>query len=320
MSRERSDVADREGPDGASRAGADLAGPGTVALRERAFDGSLAADLAARPPCTGPGAAELRWLGQAGFAIDVDGRRLLIDPYLSDSLARRHANGRWSHARLMPAPIPPEALEGIDLVLCTHRHGDHMDPDTLAPLARSHPDLQFVVPAASVDAARMRADVGDDRLVPVDAGEAVEPLPGVRVRAVAAAHERLEVDAAGRHVWLGYAIEAAGLAIYHSGDTVPYPGLAGTVRALAPDLALLPVNGRDAERLAAGVPGNLTLDEATALCRQAGVGRMIAHHHGMFAFNTIAAEEIDARVAPEAAAGLALVRARTGRAWRLGTG
>lgn len=113
-------------------------------------------------------------------------------------------------------------------------------------------------------------------------------------------------------------IEIAGVRIYHSGDCVPYPGLTANVAALAPHVALLPVNGRDAERSGNGVPGNFTLDEAVTLAKGAGVRVMIAHHHGLFDFNTIAPGEIDARIVEERGA-LALYRARTQCAWRVRT-
>jgi L-ascorbate metabolism protein UlaG (beta-lactamase superfamily) len=58
-------------------------------------------------------------------------------------------------------------------------------------------------------------------------------------------------------------------------------------------LALLPVNGRDLHRAGNGVPGNFTLAEALALCEAAGIPTMIAHHWGMFDFNTVTREELD---------------------------
>lgn len=47
------------------------------------------------------------------------------------------------------------------------------------------------------------------------------------------------------------------------------------------------MNGRDAERSGNGVPGTFTLDEAITLCHDAGVPAMIAHHYGLFEFNTV---------------------------------
>ena len=243
----------------------------------------------------GPGQPGIVWLGQAGFWIETGAHRVLIDPYLSDSLARRYAGKPNDHKRLMPPPVTPEALPRPDIVLVTHAHTDHMDPDTLAPLARRFPDLPFVVPAASLDTAQDRIGA-DARLVPVDAGQRHGLLPGLAIAAVAAAHETLQTDALGRHPFLGYGLVTAAGTIYHSGDCVPHDGLLSAVRALAPDIALLPVNGRDAARLAAGIPGNFTLDEAMTLARAADVPFLVPHHFGMFAFNTCDEGEIDRAV------------------------
>jgi hypothetical protein len=55
-------------------------------------------------------------------------------------------------------------------------------------------------------------------------------------------------------------------------------------------VAILPVNGRDAQRTAAGIPGNFTFDEAVELCRQAGIDSLLVCHFGIFDFNTVGRE------------------------------
>ena len=251
----------------------------------------------------------LAWLGQAGFVLRIGEAVVLIDPYLSDQLAAKYRGTRFPHVRMMAAPIEPETFPRIDLVVCTHRHSDHMDRGTLPVVAARHPSCRFVVPAA--EQAHAEA-IGLDpaRLIPVDAGQTLQPLAGLDLvlRPVAAAHERLEQDERGRQRFLGYGIEAAGMRLYHSGDCVPYPGLVDTVRGLAPDIALLPVNGRDAVRAGAGVPGNFTLYEAIALCEAAGIALLLPHHWGLFAFNTIDPEEIDAAARRPAAGRPGLLR------------
>lgn len=228
----------------------------------------------------GSGDVGVAWLGQAGFLVRSAAVRLVIDPYLSDSLAAKYRDKPLSHGRMMPAPIAPEELTSLDLVLCTHRHTDHMDPGTLPALARANPACRFVVPAAEAEAAR-QAGVPNDRLVAVDADQTHELHPRLTLHALPAAHETLERDDAGRHRYLGYAVTLANLTLYHSGDTVPFDGLDRRVRAVAPDVALLPVNGRGK-----GVAGNFTFDEAAALCMSVGIRHLIPHHFGLFAFNT----------------------------------
>lgn len=292
-----------------------------AAISVETFDVPLHARLTDRACAPQDGGVLLYWLGQAGFVIECSGMRMLIDPYLSDSLAQKYRGTRYPHTRMMAPPLDPATLDRLDLVLCTHRHTDHMDPGTLRPIARRFPSVKFVVPAASVDEAMKRCGVEASRLIPVNAGQRVQALEDCYVSAIASAHETLDMDAQGLYPWLGYVIELASaqgaVKLYHSGDCVPYPELADRLAQHAVNLALLPVNGRDMERSGNGVPGNFTLDEAVALATAAGVPAMLAHHHGLFDFNTVSPEAIDARARQERAAGLQIHRAQTGCAWHV---
>lgn len=266
------------------------------------------------PGFPAPGQPGLYWLGQAGFWIETGAHRLLIDPYLSDSLAIKYAGQPNDHRRMMPPPVSAGALPRPDLVLITHAHTDHMDPLTLAPLAQRHPGLPFVVPAARAAAARDR--IGDQaRLILADAGEVMQPLPGLQLTVFPAAHETLDRDAQGRHPFLGYGIVAGGLRLYHSGDCIPFDGLPALLAAFAPQIALLPVNGRDARRRAAGIPGNFTLQEAIALA--SGLPYLIPHHFDMFAFNTLDPALIDVAAGGQAAGQTRLLRPRAGEMLRI---
>lgn len=261
-------------------------------------EGGLAAWLA--QPFAGLG---LAWLGQAGFLLRLGETVVLVDPYLSDHLAAKYRGTRFPHARMMAAPIAPDGFPRVDLVVCTHRHSDHMDPGTLPVLSARHPGCRFVVPASERDHAEALG-LDPARLVPASAGQALRPAGlDLVLSPIPAAHERLERDGEGRHRFLGYGIEVAGMRLYHSGDCIPYPGLVDAVRDLAPDMALLPVNGRDPVRAGAGIPGNFTLDEAVALCEAAAIPLMVPHHWGMFDFNTADPALIDAAAARQGASG-----------------
>lgn len=234
----------------------------------------------------------LAWLGQAGFLIRTASRTLLIDPYLSDFLARRYLGREFAHERLMPPPLAVAELDRLDLVLCTHRHSDHMDPDTLCRIAARHPECRFVVPAAELDHA-WGLGLPADRLLPIDAGETRSPVDDLAITAVPAAHESLDHDDAGRCRFLGYVVQTSGLSLYHSGDTVVHRELPALLGHLAIDCAILPVNGRDECRTARGVPGNMTAAEAIALCRAAGIPLLVPCHFGLFAFNTASPADLE---------------------------
>lgn len=236
----------------------------------------------------------LWWLGQAGFAIRHRETLLFIDPYLSDVLADKYRGQLFPHTRMQPPPVNPSDVTGLTAVLCTHGHTDHMDLGAI-PYLQSRSDPLFVVPRSEATKGVGRG-IPPARLVGIDAGESFE-APGYRVTALPAAHEELTEDAHGQNLFLGYVIEIGGARIYHSGDCAPYPGQRELVAALDVDLALLPVNGRDAHRKSNGVPGNLTLDEGLALVRAAGIPKLVCHHWGMFAFNTAHPAQLRAQLA-----------------------
>ena len=254
------------------------------------------AAIPARRAASG-GALSAWWLGQAGFLLEGGGRRVLVDAYLSDTLAEKYRGKPFPHVRMMPPPIEPGALADLDVVLATHAHTDHLDPGTLGPVAAANPACRFVVPASAREIAISRG-VPPDRLVPASAFAPLE-VAGVRVHPIPSAHEQLALDDAGEHRFLGYVLDLGGVTVYHPGDCVPYPDLAALLARHAVDLALLPVNGRDARRASSGVPGNFTLDEAMELAAACGFGAVIGHHYGLFDFNTIdpaaARERIAAR-------------------------
>ena len=247
-----------------------------------------------------PDALHLWWLGQSGYLVHWDGRFLLLDPYLSDSLTRKYASTDKPHVRLSERVIAPERLDFVDVVTSSHNHTDHLDPETLQALARANPGLVMVCPEANRVTARERSGLPDARIVGLDAPPSGTSTPGshlphsevavagVQIHAVPAAHEALDTNAAGLHLYLGFVIQAGPFSIYHSGDTVLYPGMVDRLRPFAVTVALLPINGHQPGR---GVAGNLSGREAAQLGSAIGAGCVIPCHYDLFAFNTASPDE-----------------------------
>lgn len=263
---------------------------GRLLLQTQAARLSASLDIPPRP-----GELSLWWLGQAGFLVKTARHTILIDPYLSDALARKYQGAEFPHRRMMAPPVRYEELQGVDLFCSTHAHSDHLDAEGLECLALASPECLFMVPASAVGKALERG-VPRDRMIPVDGGEAREPLAGLTVQTLSSAHEEVTKDAAGHDLYLGYVLRLEERTLYHSGDCVPYPGLAEILRSLAVDLALLPVNGRDVYRAERGVPGNFHYREARELINTAHIPYMIPHHYGMFDFNTVVLADLQARI------------------------
>jgi len=242
---------------------------------------------------------ELRfwWLGQAGFAFRFQETLILIDPYLSDSLAEKYKNSEFKHIRMMDPPLMPQDIRGCNWYLCTHGHTDHMDPGTIS-LVEQNSDPKFVIPRAEVERGLDRG-IPSGSMAPINAGEIIDLDEGIQLEAIPSAHEALEVDSGGNHRYLGYILSFPDLKIYHAGDCIPYPGLASRLGEKEIDIAFLPINGRDEYRLSMGVPGNFTVEEAIQLCLDARIPQLVCHHFGMFSFNTIGREAAEAKLSAD---------------------
>jgi L-ascorbate metabolism protein UlaG (beta-lactamase superfamily) len=242
-------------------------------------DEALLADIRCRRGAEG---VDLWWLGQSGYLIRFGERHWLIDPYLSDSLTKKYASTDKPHVRMSERVIDPVRLDFIDVVTSSHAHTDHLDPETLVPLFEVNPKLRMVCPASIVSLAAERAGVGEDRILGVDAGEKHE-IDGIRIHVIPSAHNELEKDALGRHLYVGYVFEFGAFRLYHSGDTLLYPGMEDLLRPFCVDIALLPINGNRPERR---VAGNLDAAEAVQLAKSIGAKKTIPCHYDMLTFNT----------------------------------
>ena len=225
------------------------------------------------------------WLGQAGFILKSENTCCIIDPYLSDSLAVKYREAKFKHQRMTPIPVAPKELTGLDGILCTHHHSDHLDPGTLPALLEANPAARLIAPRASFD--RLEAmGLGTALSDPVNPQMKLS-VGNFTITVIPACHETMETDRAGNYRFVGYLLEAANIRIYHSGDCIPFDSQAKLLRSLNTDLALLPINGRDEIRSSNGIPGNFTVDEAIELCNEADIEGLICHHFEMFDFNTI---------------------------------
>ena len=70
---------------------------------------------------------KITWLGQAGLMFETNDKIIMIDPYLSDSVAKIEPKNKRRIA-------VDEAFLKIkpDIIVLTHNHLDHTDPETLA--------------------------------------------------------------------------------------------------------------------------------------------------------------------------------------------
>jgi L-ascorbate 6-phosphate lactonase len=223
----------------------------------------------------------IRWLGQSGFVLEGGGLRVLIDPWLSD------------HELRTSAPDPLDSLPpGIMWLLASHEHADHLDLPALLGLLERYPKITVVVPAPLAE--RVRDAVPRATVVGIQPAEMIAAgsttihgataWHGVTVEEVYTDGRGLRSD--GQTPFVGYVIEFPEATVYHGGDTILGAGMVEELSALHIDIALLPINGRDAERESAGILGNLDAAEAVDLAERLGARVIVPMHFDMVGGNT----------------------------------
>lgn len=224
----------------------------------------------------------LWWLGQSGFLLQWNGQRVLIDPYLSDSLTKKYSNTDKPHIRMSERVVDPELLKNISIVSSSHNHTDHLDGETLIPIIKNNPGINFIIPEANRDFVTERVQCERNFPVGLSDGQSVSIGP-FTFHGIPAMHNEIERDEKGNSKYMGYVIEAGNWSVYHSGDTLWFDELVALLKPFAVDLALLPINGNNPE---SKVAGNLNCKQAATLGKLIEARYVIPCHYDMFTFNT----------------------------------
>jgi L-ascorbate 6-phosphate lactonase len=228
---------------------------------------------------------ELYWLGQAGFRLSaaVGGPTVFCDPFIT-----RRDDRSWQ------APVDTDALARADLILVSHEHTDHLDRPALRAAAQlAGARFTLVVPRPLAQDVCAAFDLPPERVIGAQPDQVIERA-GIRVHPVPARHGVNVADAytfgeelsAGMVRYLGYVIELGGVRAYHAGDCIPYDGYIERLQSLGPQVALLPINGRDFFREAEeNIVGNMDFREAARLASDIGAQVLVPMHWELFAHN-----------------------------------
>ena len=144
------------------------------------------------------------WLGQAGFYIEVCGIKVLIDPYLSESCKALNSQ---NYRRM---PIDESFLDiRPDVIVLTHEHLDHTDPDTLERYLGKDGEITVLASPGAWEKVRK---FGSGHNYVRFSRHTEWTVGDVRFTAVKAEHSSYEP--------IGVIIEAEEKKYYHTGDTL----------------------------------------------------------------------------------------------------
>ena len=222
-------------------------------------DSTLATRIAAQK--VAPNRVVAWWLGGSGFMLKTAaGATILLDPYLSNSVQAGHGMGR-----AVPIPLDPAILRP-DVVISTHWHEDHLDPETIPVIARNSSETKFVMPPSAMGRA-VGWGIARSRITAMSWGDRTSVV-GVDIEAVPARHD-LGVLGWETPDAMGVILHSDGVTIYNSGDT-EHDARLRNLRGRRFDAAMVCING---------VTGNMDAHEAALLVWQLGAHTVIPMHH-----------------------------------------
>lgn len=153
------------------------------------------------------------WLGHSSVLVELDRKRILIDPVFSE----RASIFMWAGPRrFQPAPIQARDLPAIDAVLISHDHYDHLDEPTIRELvdktASFHVPLGLaaILKSWGVPVSKIREYAWWDQ----------QEVEGLTIAATPARHfSGRGLFDRDRTLWCSWVVSRSGRTVFHSGDT-----------------------------------------------------------------------------------------------------
>lgn len=203
---------------------------------------------------------KITWLGQAGLLFENENITIMVDPYLSNSVAKLEPKNE----RRVPVD---ERFLGVtpDVLLLTHDHLDHTDPETLVHLFKE--DAPFTVLASANAWKHVRPMLKGQNPVRMTPGT-VWSEKGVTFYAVRAEHSE--------ETAVGFIIDDGEKTYYVTGDTLYHFDVIDDVLSLCeegPDVVFLPVNG---------LGNNMNMEDAADFAYEIGAKVAVPLHCGLF--------------------------------------
>jgi len=198
---------------------------------------------------------KITWLGQAGLLFETNEVTIMVDPYLSNSVFNVNAVNR-------KVPVDERFFKvRPDILICTHNHLDHTDPETLKFFLDT---VNNVTVLASYEAyQRVRVFGGNHNYVMFNRLTHWTEK-GIEFKAVHAEHS-------DKHA-VGVVFECEQKTYYITGDTL-YNEKIFTELPENIDVIFLPINGTG---------NNMNMVDAAKYAEKSGAKTAIPIHFGMF--------------------------------------
>src|SRR5688500_6521581 len=178
------------------------------------------------------------WLGHSTVLVEIDGWRVLTDPVWGPRASPTRFVGP---KRFQPVPIPMSELPGVDAVLVSHDHYDHLDFTTMRLLRRVNVPI---ITSLGVGAHLESFGIAPERIVELDWWES-HRVPNTDLTLTATPSQHFSgrgLKDGNRTLWSSWTIAGSRHKVFFSGDTGLTPEYAETRERTGPfDLVMLEI-------------------------------------------------------------------------------
>lgn len=152
------------------------------------------------------------WYGHSAFLIEIEGKRILIDPMLGEIASPLPIGSkRFKYER----PILIDEIDNIDIMIISHDHYDHLDYESILTLKDR---VQSFVTPLGVGSHLKSWGVDADKISELDWWDE-KSLFGIRLVAAPARHfSGRGITDNNATLWASWIIEAESNKLYFSGD------------------------------------------------------------------------------------------------------
>ena len=176
---------------------------------------------------------QLTLVRNATLLLELAGKRVLVDPMLDDEGARPPIEGTRNPVPNPTAALPmpaEEVVSGLDAVLVTHRHRDHLDGTAEQLLARDVPVFCQPEDEEALRELGLAARAVDDEVA----------WEGLRIVRTPGRHGTGPIADALAPV-SGFVLDG----LYIAGDTVWYEGVEASIERHRPSVAVVNAGGAE---------------------------------------------------------------------------
>ncbi|MGK5739569.1 MBL fold metallo-hydrolase [Micromonospora sp. URMC 103] len=192
------------------------------------------------PAADSGGELNVVWYGHASALVEIEGRRVLLDPVWSE---RCSPSALVGPRRLHEPPVRLDELPRLDAIVISHDHYDHLDLPTVRGLLAGQ-DAPFLVPLG-VGAHLDRWGVPANRIVELDWSES-HRVAGLEITATAAQHFSGRGVRRDGTLWSSWVIAGTRRKVFYTGDSGYFAGYAAIGAEHGPfDVTLMQIGAYD---------------------------------------------------------------------------